>query len=953
MKRLIAIALAVSMATGCAMLGFGPSAKTVGLKVDHLQKQMNAQKPVFSWRMESKGRESQSAYRIVVFKGVTPNVRKKVWDSGEVASGASVGVQYTGPELDSLSRYSWQVHVKDSGGDWLAPAEGRFYTGASPSFWEDGQGKVSKWIRPDADMPEPDKKREVSAPVTGRFMKGIANPASVRRAFWCVTGLGAFDVFVNGEKAGDEFLKPGFTHVKKCRRSYNIDVTSLMKTGKGEKNVFAAEVSAGWWRDKIVNYSGHDCAFRAVLKVLYMDGTEKYFGTDETWLAQFGGPVKNASIFEGEDYDANLEDRAFVTGVPRKSQNEKGFVPAKESVEFKGEIRPMVGAPIRLREDLALLPVEAYVWKDVENADPSNKVFGTVKKIREYKAGGSMALKPGEKLVVDFGQNAAAVPEFEFSAAKGVKLEFFNAEMLNDGNGERSRGNDGPAGSTYRENMRGARTSASYVFAGKLNGEKYRPNYTFFGYRYATITATGDVTIKKIRSVPVTSIARGSETAHMVTGVPEVNKLLSNILWGQYSNYLSVPTDCPQRNERLGWTADTQVFTRAASFNADVYGFLTKWMDDMVDSQDSDGGFPSVAPFAQYGNEKFNLGWADAGIIVPWTIWSQFGDTTVIERNWDAMVKFVKKIDETKYKYDDKHYTYADWLSYEKYETCGNKFGNWNKWKNDKDARSYREYLAACYWLWDSYMMSEMAAAIGNKGDEAFFKGSARRALEYIRATYLEEDGLLLKSFRDMQTACLFALRSGILNGDAVATTADILKKSIADHGDCLQTGFLGTSILMDTLTYQAGAPDVAYTLLLQHNHPSWLYSVDQGATTIWERWNSYTKADGFGPVGMNSFNHYAYGAVAAWMYGTMAGIKADEPGFKTFKLAPIPDKRMGFVDASYDSPYGKIKSSWKYDESGKCIWKFTVPPNTTAKVMLPCGDEKVYKPGSYKMEIK
>ena len=947
MKRLIAMGFAVSMAAGCAMFGFGPSAKTVDLRVDHMPRQMNAERPVFSWRMAAKGDESQTAYRIVVFKGVTPKVRKQVWDSGEIEGGESVGIEYAGPELESLSRYSWQVHVRDSDGDWLDPAEGRFATGASPKFWTDGYGKDSKWIRPDAEMPEPEKKREMSAPVTGRFMKTVVNPAAVRRAFWCVTGLGAFDVYVNGELAGDEFLKPGFTHVKKCRRSYNIDVTSKMKTGKGEKNVLAAEVSAGWWRDKIVNYSGHDCAFRAVLKVAYMDGTEKFFGTDETWLAQFGGPVKNASIFEGEDYDANLEDRAFATGV------DKRFAPAKESVEFKGEIRPMVGSPIRLREDLALLPVEAYVWKDVENADPSNKVFGTVKKVREYKDGGPMTLKPGEKLVVDFGQNAAAVPEFEFSAAKGVRLEFLNAEMLNDGNGERSRGNDGPSGSIYRENMRGARTSASYVFAGRAGGERFLPRHTFFGYRYATITASGDVRITKLRSIPVTSIARGSETGRIVTGVPELNKLVSNILWGQYSNYLSVPTDCPQRNERLGWTADTQVFTRAASYNAEVYGFLAKWMDDMVDSQDEDGGFPSVAPFAQYGNEKFNFGWADAGIIVPWTIWTQFGDTTVITRNWDAMVKFVKKLDETKYKYDDKHYTYADWLSYEKFETCGNKFGNWGKWKDDKDARNYREFLAACYWLYDSFLMAEMADAIGNKADAAYFRGSARRAHDYIRATYVEEDGLLLKPMRDIQTACIFALKFGIVNGEAVAATIDILKKSIKDHGDCLQTGFLGTSFIMDTLTYQADAPDVAYTLLLQHKNPSWLYSVDQGATTIWERWNSYTKADGFGPVGMNSFNHYAYGAVAAWMYGTMAGIKADEPGFKTFTLAPLPDPRVGFVNVVYDSPYGPISSSWKYDDSGRCRWNFTVPPNTTAKVKLPCGDERICKPGSYKMEIK
>ena len=947
MRMTIGVCAAILAVSGCAMLGLGNSARTTGLSVDHLRRQMNAVTPVFSWQMTGKG--SQSAYRLKVFEGVTPNVRKLVWDSGEVADGRSVGIVYGGPELKALARHSWQVQVKDAKGRWLDSAEGRFVTGAPAKFWTT-LGGCSKWIRPAADVPEPDRKRELAAPVTGRFLKTVVNRAPIRRAYWCVTGLGAFDAFVNGRKAGDEFLRPGFTHVFKCRRSYTVDVTSLMNLEAGKANVFAAEVSSGWWRDKIVDYRGHDCAFRAVLRVEYADGSEQFLGTDETWLAQFGGPVRAAGIFDGEDYDAQLADDAFATG------RGVGFALARESVEFKGEIRPMVGAPIRLREDLALKPVEMYVWKGVTGADSAKNTFGTVGKLRTYADGDVIALAAGETLVVDFGQNAAAVPAFEFSAAKGVTLTARNGEMLNDGNGERGRGNDGPAGSVYRENLRGARSLLNYTFAGTAGGEKYRPNYTFFGYRYLSVTSTGDVRITRISSVPVTSIAEGSETGFLTTGNADVNKLVSNILWGQYSNYLSVPTDCPQRNERLGWTADTQVFTKAATYNADVYGFLTKWMDDMVDSRDADGGFPSVAPLAQYGNETFNLGWADAGVIVPYTLWRQFGDATVILRNWDAMSRFVKKLDETKYKYDDKHFTYADWLSYQKFETCGNSFGGWDKWSKDPDARNYREFLAACYWLYDARLMADMAAGIGRRGDEHEFDLIAERAMSYIRATYLESDGLLLKPMRDLQTACIFALRFGIVQGDAVRATANILADSIREHGDCLQTGFLGTGFLMDTLTYEAQLPKVAYTLLLQHKNPSWLYSVDQGATTIWERWNSYTKANGFGPVGMNSFNHYAYGAVLSWMYGTMAGIRVDSTdmsGFKKFTLAPIPDARLGSVSATFASPYGPISSAWRYDADGRCRWNFTVPANTTATVRLPGREPAEYGPGSYSLVIE
>jgi len=248
--------------------------------------------------------------------------------------------------------------------------------------------------------------------------------------------------------------------------------------------------------------------------------------------------------------------------------------------------------------------------------------------------------------------------------------------------------------------------------------------------------------------------------------------------------------------------------------------------------------------------------------------------------------------------------------------------------------------------------MATMADGIGKKDDADAYRAMAGRALAFLRGKFLDaEDGMLLPVFRDMQTPALFALKLGLLEKpDAIAKTKAALLKNFKDHGDCLQTGFLGTSILMDTLTYDVGAPDMAYTLLLQHKNPSWLYSVDQGATTIWERWNSYTKKDGFGSAGMNSFNHYAYGAVLAWMYGTMAGIQEDvaKPGFKHIILAPVPDKRMGHVKACFNSPYGPVKSAWSYDAAGKWTWTFTIPANTTATVTVPGGETKEYVAGTY-----
>ena len=300
------------------------------------------------------------------------------------------------------------------------------------------------------------------------------------------------------------------------------------------------------------------------------------------------------------------------------------------------------------------------------------------------------------------------------------------------------------------------------------------------------------------------------------------------------------------------------------------------------------------------------------------------------------------------------NYQWADWLSFEKLESCGG--GAF--YTNEKgqsvprpEAITYWNYLGGCYWLWDCRMMATMAEAIGKKDDAAEYRAMAARARAYLCKEFVDaKDGMLLPVFRDMQTPALFALKLGLLEREPIAKTKAALLQNFKDHGDCLQTGILGTSILMDTLTYDVGAPEMAYTLLLQHKNPSWLYSVDQGATTIWERWNSYTKKDGFGLAGMDSFNHYAYGSVLAWMYGTMAGIQEDvsNPGFKHIILAPLPDKRIGKVKASFRSAYGPIRSAWHYDEAGRWTWTFTIPANTTATVTVPGEQPKEYVAGTY-----
>ena len=783
------------------------------------------------------------------------------------------------------------------------------------------------------------------------FLATVRNDKKVSRALWMTTGLGVYELYVNGKPVGDEILKPGFTHPEKTRLSFTYDVTGLFDTASGAENVLSAQVTPGWWADKIVTPAGHDgmigrkCAFRGVLALYYSDGSTRLYGTDtENWKAGIAGPVTHAAIYDGEEYDARI--------APGFETPEKLGVP-EINTEFHGDIFPSDGAEIYFRHDLALSPVKTYVWQGVAGEDENH--FGRVVLKREYGAGEPIVVNPGENLVVDFGQNCSAVPVFVFNAAEGTELNCVTAELLNDGNGSKERGMDGPEGSVHRQNLRIPDTGMKlkYTFANSPEDVCYTPRYTFFGYRYVSINVTDKVVIKSIKSLPVTSISRDMEIGKIETGNELVNKLISNTIWGQRSNYLSVPTDCPQRNERLGWTADTQVFTETGSFFANTTSFFHKWMRDLIDSQGEKGGFPGVAPLSQYGNEMTRLGWSDAGIIVPWSIWKQFGDTEIVEQSWKSMEKYMNHINETRYDHnalieENGNYQWADWLSYEPLESCGG--GAFGPKGPLPEAVEYWNYLSASYWLLDAGMMRDMA--IGTGRDASRYKTMTRDAKTYIRERFFDESGKFKTDILNtMQTPALFALKNNILDGAAKEAMIGRLRENFAEHGNCLQTGFLGTSILMPTLS-ENGMSDIAWELLFQRKNPSWIYSIDNGATTIWERWNSYMIDKGMGPKGMNSFNHYAYGVVCEWIWETAAGIASDpaNPGFRHIIMKPVPDRRLGYLKAEYHSASGVIRSAWKY-EGDNWIWEFSVPDGCTATVTLPGETQsKEYEAGDYKI---
>ena len=808
------------------------------------------------------------------------------------------------------------------------------------------------------------------------FATKFSNSKKVKQVRWMTTGLGIYELHVNGLTIGDEALKPGFTHYEKTKYSFTYDITKAFRCEVGQENTLSVQVTPGWWADKIITPGGHDgmigkkVAFRGVLCVTYVDGSEEYFGTNpKDWKAGVTGPVTHAAIFDGEDYDDRRFGIYFGFDLDSLAQPEI-------NEEFKGKIFPTDGAEIYRRWDLALSPVKAYTWKGTIGA--TDDQYGKVNIVQEFKPGKPMVVRPGETLVIDFGQNTSAVPAFLFKAEEGTVLTCLPSELLNDGNGAKSRGMDGPEGSTHRLNLRIPDTGMqlrytfsqifpfscmSFSFSRNWEYVYFCPRSTFFGYRYVSITATNEVTIRKVESVPVTSITKEMEIGTIQTGNADINKLISNTIWGQRSNYLSVPTDCPQRNERLGWTADTQVFTETGTFFANTDRFFHKWMRDMRDTQSPTGAFPGVAPIAQYGagdgkghGDMMRLGWADAGIIVPWTVWKQFGDNSIVEENWESMNRFMNHIYETKYEHtamtsENGNYQWADWLSYEPLESCSGR--SHENGRPKPETIDYWNYLSASYWAIDAEMMCDMARATGR--DAAPYEKMLYEAKNYIREKFLNADGTFKTDILNtMQTPALFALKNQLFSGQARQNIINRLRQNFADHGNCLQTGFLGTSILMQTLT-ENGMSDIAYELLFQRKNPSWLYSIDNGATTIWERWNSYMKDSGMGPRGMNSFNHYAYGCVCEWIWETAAGIAADpkQPGFKHIIMRPVPDKRLGFLKAEYKSASGVIKSEWKY-KGNKWIWKFTIPKGSTATVTLPGQTtSRLYPAGSYTLKVK
>lgn len=764
------------------------------------------------------------------------------------------------------------------------------------------------------------------------FRKAFAAKSGIRKARLYATGLGVYNVYINGTRVGITYddgtteqdeLKPGFTEFTKTVFYTTHDVTALLREGD---NAIGAELTSGWWNGGIAHgmYGSKPVAFRGMLIITYEDGTEETVATDTSWSCNTNGALRKGDIYNGETYDARLESNWSEAGF-----DEADWYKTAVSSDFQGTIRAFEGPTVKAVPALARMPKTVTIY---EGTKPNGKTYGQINVVSELAGQNSFQLKAGQTAVIDLGQNAAGWVSYTAKGESGTRLRFRFGEMPNT-TGDRGRGDDGPAGSVYTENLRSAEATLTYTLKGAPEGESYHPTSTFMGFRYIEVTTTRDVELTDVVGETVTSAM--DEQSSFKTSHPDVNQLYSNVMWGQRSNFLSVPTDCPQRDERQGWTADTQVYSMAGLYNADTRMFYEKFMRDMRDSQRSDGAFPHIAPYA-WGVGHGAAAWADAGVIVPWNVYLMTGDKQIIKDNWAAMERYMSFLStrtEDGYKYNGGETTYGDWVAYV-----------------NTDSR----YCSVCYYALDAQLMAKMARVLSASETDSY----AQKAKKYdqlfqdIKAEWQTRYAIASTGVPKINTQCayLMALKYNLLRDEnAVRRTVTALRSAISNNAYKLNTGFLGTAILNQTLT-ENGLNDEAYTLLLQRNDPSWLYSIDQGATTIWERWNSYTKASGYGPVSMNSFNHYAYGIIAEWMFRHMAGICPDEEnaGFRHFILRPNPDtrkvlryqqKRITSVDADFRSIYGPVKAAWQCEGGADLTYDVTIPANTTATLYMPIAD--------------
>lgn len=745
-----------------------------------------------------------------------------------------------------------------------------------------------------------------------------------------VTARGVYDAYMNGERINAEYLNPGSTQYNKTHVYQTYDVTSRLHMGL---NAMGAVLGEGWWSGGLTfqgenwNYFGDRQSLLARLCIKYKDGTTQDVVTNPSaWQCYDDGPMLYGSLFQGEVYDASKEKETL--GWAQPTYDAKNW---KACVEI-----PLANHVSHDGWGTAMAPDDYSDFKLIaQRGNTINPVCElTAKSVKEIRKG---------VFIYDMGQNMVGVPYIKFSGlAPSTQVKMRYAEVLYPHLPEYA----GDEGMVMMENIRAAMAQDIYVAKG--GNEVFSPRFTYHGYRYVEISGIEKpLPLEDVKGVVLSSIQQIS--SHYQTSNEKINRLWENVKWSSMGNFFSIPTDCPQRNERMGWAGDISVFSKTASYMTDASSFLRNYLQAMRDVQTPEGRFQDIAPV---GGGFGGLLWGSAGITVPWECYQQYNDTTLLREHYSAMKQYIE--------YVRNHYMDAATGVI----VQNHQWGDLGDWLGLEDERNDKSLLWECYYIYDLQLMQRMATILGHADDAAYYKKLRNERIDFFNATYIDavSGKTIASSFDkkregkrvDTQTSYVLPLAFDIVKPSLKTKFIEnfkttILRENHTDKGEVcppysLMTGFIGTAWISKALS-DAGLDSLAYRLLRQETYPSWLYPVNQGATTVWERLNSYTKEKGFGGNNrMNSFNHYSFGAVVAWMYNYSLGIQRDEqaPGFQHFLLQPESDEARGLQHAEgfYDSMYGRIESKWERRDN-KMIYEFVIPANTTATVSLPASSIK------------
>jgi alpha-L-rhamnosidase len=857
--------------------------------------------PSFSWQLNDKRQGAkQTAYQLVV-ENVDGNSHKLLWDSRKVESNQSVYVPYQGPELKSRQRVDWKVRYWDQNGQvstWSALANLELGL-LNNTDWQ------ASWVYI-ADPSDIKKKEACTADCTagkvnpaGTLGVETANPVMyLRKSFnltqvpssarLYLTAKGLVDFRINGQLVTPNAFVPGWTDYTQKIGTLTYDVSALLQTGE---NVLAARISDGWYAGTISKrFYGKVPELLAQLELTSATGEiVQSVVTDASWMLSTDGAITMADIWHGEDFDARKE----LTGW-----DQPDYSPAKENAATFSSVS--VSA---IDNNILLTPKRFQGVKVIETLNPiSHQVFDD------------------GKVVYDLGQNMVGWIAINLPALKDQNVKIQMAEMLNDD------------GTLYRGNYRAARSEANYIPA-KDGIAEYSQTFSFFGFRYVEISgfdASHTPNLDWVKGqVLHTDFKR---TGHFDSSHKKLNKLYSNIIWGQRGNFLDIPTDCPQRDERYGWTGDAQVFAPVSLANFDTHAFWMSYLETMQMEMKADGSVPHIIPSNQYSEWVNSAGWGDAAFVIPWQLYLRTGDIEVLKEFYPMMEKRVNYyqlkakdglVEETK--------SFGDWLQPKRYQEDSKPIGH-----GLLSGETSMRLLTTSYYGYGAFILAQSAQALGKVKEAEQHQLLFEQIASATSTTFFDNNGKLIEG-TETQTGYVLPLAFGLIDGQLAEKAALQLSRRIKDDGNLLNTGFLGTADLIPTLE-KYGFREQAMSLLFSSQYPSWFYSIDQGATTMWERWNSYTKKDGFGDDSMNSFNHYAYGAVGRFFYENLAGLSPalTSPGYQEIIVKPILDRRvpLDYAKASIATRYGMASNGWIKTPQG---WQVTmvIPANTSGKIIF------------------